>query len=169
MPKTGDAPAGRLLKYTSYLYKNPKLSEEEFHDHWRKHHGKFPLEAMKKNGVVRYTQYHCTSATRALLKPMVQKRKDHPAAELVFEIADWDAIVQIWFKDFETWEAVAKEPIFGGGIFADESYLFDCARAYTTLGWEEDMLLDGEIVMPGYQKEAKCACSCRSCGTNCQD
>jgi hypothetical protein len=24
MPKTGDAPAGRLLKYTSYLFKNPK-------------------------------------------------------------------------------------------------------------------------------------------------
>jgi hypothetical protein len=167
MPGTGDAPRGKLLKYTSYLFKNPKISEAEFHDHWRNHHARNPLEAMKKHGVVRYTQYHCTEATRKLLKPMIQARKDNANCELKFEIMPFDGIVQIYFPDWETWMKVAKEPIFGKAIFEDESYLFDCSRAYATLGWEEDMLLDNEIVMPNYQGLEKCLCTCGLCSHKC--
>ncbi|KIW01843.1 hypothetical protein, variant [Verruconis gallopava] len=168
MPETGGAPPGKVLKYTSYLFKNPKLSEEEFHDHWRNHHSRNPLEAMVKHGVIRYTQYHCTEATRGLLSPMVQARKDNPNSELKFEIMPFDAIVQIWVPDWETWLKVAREPIFGKAIFEDESYLFDCTRSFTTLGWEEDMLLDGKIVMPGYQGLSKCDCKCGLCSHKCE-
>jgi len=168
MPKTGDAPPGKLLKYTSYLFKNPNLTEKEFHDHWRNHHARNPLEAMKKHGVVRYTQYHCTEATRSLLKPMVEARKNNPMSELKFEIIPFDGIVQIWFKDYDTWEKVATEPIFGEAIFKDESYLFDCTRSYTTLGWEEDMFIDNEIVMPEYKGLSKCQCQCKLCDSSCE-
>jgi hypothetical protein len=167
MSKTADAPAGKLLKYTSFLFKNPNLTEAEFHEHWRSHHGRFPLESMKMHGIVRYTQFHSTEATRSLLKPMVEKRKANPASILKFEITPFDAIVQIWFTGFEAWEAVAAMPVFGNGIFEDEEYLFDCSRAFTTLGWEEDMLVDNEIVMPGYQGLSKCTCDCRSCSSKC--
>jgi hypothetical protein len=168
MSKTADAPSGKLLKYASYLFKNPNITEEEFHDHWRKHHGRYPLEGMKKHGIVRYSQYHCTSATRDLLKPIVEKRKANPASVLKFEIMPFDAVVQIWFTGFEAWEAVAAMPMFGKAIFQDEEYLFDCSRAFTTLGWEEDMLVDNEIVMPGYQGTEKCECSCRLCSSECK-
>jgi hypothetical protein len=168
MSKTADAPAGKLLKYTSFLFKNPNITEEEFHDHWRNHHARFPLEGMKKHGIVRYSQFHSTEATRSLLKPMVEKRKANPASVLKFEIVPFDAIVQIWFTGYEAWEAVAAMPMFGKAIFEDESYLFDCSRAYTTLGWEEDMLVDNEIVMPGYEGSSKCLCGCRSCSSKCE-
>jgi hypothetical protein len=168
MSKTGDAPTGALLKYTSYICKHPNISETDFHNHWRFHHGRFPLEAMKKHGVVRYTQYHSTKSTRSLLEPMVNARKNNPMAKLRFEIAEFDAIVQIWFKGFEAWEAVAKEPIFGKAIFQDESYMFDAESSYTTLGWEEDMLVDGEIVMPGYKGMGSCACKCKQCEGSCE-
>ena len=62
---------------------------------------------------------------------------------------------------------VAKEPIFGKAIFEDESYLFDCSRSYTTLGWEEDMLLNNEIVMPEYRGLDKCLCQCGQCEHKC--
>lgn len=123
---------------------------------------------MKKHGVVRYTQYHCTEETRSLLKPMVEARKNNPNSDLKFEIMPFDGIVQIWFKDFESWQAVSKEPIFGKAIFQDETYLFDCSRSYTTLGWEEDMLFDNEIVMPGYRGLSKCLCKCGLCDKNCE-
>jgi hypothetical protein len=147
------------------LFKNPNLIEAEFHDHWRNHHARNPLESMKKLGVVKYTQYHCTESTRSLLKPMVDARENNPASELKFEIIPFDAIVQIWFRGYETWEAMATEPIFGDAIFQDESYLFDCSRSFTTLGWEEDMLVDNEIMMPDYQGLSKCLCKCRSCSS----
>ncbi|KAF2667011.1 hypothetical protein BT63DRAFT_457968 [Microthyrium microscopicum] len=166
MSKTGDAPAGKLLKYTSYLFKNPNISEKEFHDHWRNHHARYPLEAFKKHGVVRYTQYHCTEATRNLLTPMVEGRKNNPAAILKMEILPVDAIVQIWYDSQETWQAVAKEPIFGNAIFEDEAYLFDCSRCYATLGWEEDMVVDTQIVMPG-DRLSSCQCQCRKCDADC--
>lgn len=135
----------------------------------RNHHARNPLEAMKKHGVTRYTQYHCTEATRSLLKPMVDARKNNPNSELKFEIMPFDGIVQIWIKDWETWQNVAKEPIFGKAIFEDESYLFDCSRSYTTLGWEEDMFVDGEIVMPEYKGLSKCMCKCSGkCEKTCE-
>lgn len=167
MPKTGDAPAGALLKYTSYLYKNPNLSDTEFHSHWRAHHARFPLAAMAKQGVVRYTQYHTSPSTRQLLAPMIAKRKLNPQSKLTFELVEYDAVVQIWFKDFKTWERVMREPMFAGRIFQDEEYLFDVSRAYTTLGWEEDMLVDGGIVMPGFTGLTTCECICGRCEKDC--
>jgi hypothetical protein len=159
-----DAPPGKVLKYTTYLFKNPSLSEEDFHNHWRHHHARNPIESMKKHGVLRYTQYHCTQATRGLLEPMVQKRRDNPDAKLKFEIMPFDGIVQIWFPDWETWSRVSAEPIFAQAIFEDENYLFDTSRSYCTLGWEEDMVLDKQVVMqPEYRGLEHCACTCKKC------
>lgn len=166
MGTRADAPPGPLLKYSAYVVKNPNISEEEFHSHWRAHHARNPLEAMKKHGVVRYTQYHCTAATRSLLNPMCAARQVNPLG-IKFQIVPYDGIVQIWFKDWESWMAVAKEPIFGQAIFEDEEYLFDCSKGYVTLGWEEDMLRDGDIVMPKYEGLGKCQCICQKCEGEC--
>jgi hypothetical protein len=160
----GDAPPGKVLKYTAYVFKNPVISEEDFHNHWRHHHSRNPIDGMKKHGVLRYTQYHCTAATRSLLEPMVAKRRDNPNTKLKFEIMPFDGIVQIWFPDWETWTRVSSEPIFAQAIFEDEAYLFDTSRSYVTLGWEEDMVLDKEVVMqPEYRGLDHCACTCKKC------
>jgi hypothetical protein len=151
--KRGDAPDGKLLKYTFYVWKNPKLTEEEFHEHWRRIHACMPLAGMKKNGIVRYTQYHCTSATRSILDGLIAGRANSKG--LRPKQLGNDGVVQIWFKDYTDWEGMYNETVFVEKIFEDEMYLFDLSKSYVTLGWEEDMLLDNEIVMPGYEEQRK--------------
>jgi hypothetical protein len=143
------APPGKLLKLTLYLRKNKSLTEEQFHEHWRTKHAGFAVAAIANAGVVKYSQYHTSSATRALLKP---KAQDGERQNFTPKLLDFDAIVQLWLPDMETYYRLGADPVFEEKIFADERVLFDFEETMTTLGWEEDMVVDGKIVMPGYEE-----------------
>ncbi|KXJ87683.1 hypothetical protein Micbo1qcDRAFT_207881 [Microdochium bolleyi] len=146
----GDAPAGKLLKYTSYLYRNPNLTEAEFHEHWRSKHARLPIEAMRKHGIVKYSQYHCTRATRELARPGCEGRKAGNR-HVQFDMLEYDAIVQIWMRDIGAVQGMGGEQVFVDKIFADEEYMFDSRRCHVLVGWEEDILVDGEVLIPGYE------------------
>ncbi|MCJ1299526.1 hypothetical protein MMC08_002318 [Hypocenomyce scalaris] len=140
-------PPGKLLKYTMYLHKNGDLNETEFHEHWRTTHASFAVEALARNGIVRYTQYHCSSASRALARPMTTYAIEGSGLVSGLQIMDYDAIVEIWVRRMEDFLAALKEPVFTEKIVADEKLLFDMENAMVTVGWEEDMILEGKVVM----------------------
>lgn len=142
------APPGKLLKFTMYLRKNKTLTEDEFHEHWRTKHAGFAVAAIANAGVVKYSQYHTSKATRSLLDSMVQ---GDGRPNMTPKLLDFDAIVQLWFPDMETYYRLGADPVFEEKIFADERVLFDFEETMTTLGWEEDMVVDGKVVMPGYE------------------
>ncbi|KAH7025808.1 uncharacterized protein B0I36DRAFT_365471 [Microdochium trichocladiopsis] len=150
----GDAPPGKLLKYTSYLYRNPSLTEAEFHEHWRSRHARLPIAAMKKHGIVKYSQYHCTRATRELARPSSEGRKA-ANRHVQYDMFEYDAVVQIWVEDIDAIAKMGGEDVFVDKIFADEEYLFDRKRCHVLVGWEEDILVDGKVLIPGYDEQTE--------------
>lgn len=147
----GDAPPGKLLKYTSYLYRNPALTEAEFHEHWRSVHARLPIAAMKKHGIVKYSQYHCTAATRELARPGSEARRQ-AGGHLQFDLFEFDAVVQIWVRGMDAFAGMGGERVFVDSIFKDEEFLFDSKRGHALVGWEEDILVEGMVLIPGYEE-----------------
>lgn len=46
----------RLLRLTMLCYRNPTMSEEEYHHHWTYDHTPLVRDWLAKYGVVRYSQ-----------------------------------------------------------------------------------------------------------------
>ena len=147
----GDAPPGKLLKYTSYLYRNPALTEAEFHEHWRSVHARLPIAAMKKHGIVKYSQYHCTAATRELARAGSESRRQ-AGRHLQFDLFEYDAVVQIWVRGMDAFAGMGGEQVFVDSIFKDEEYMFDSKRGHVLVGWEEDILVEGRVLIPEYKE-----------------
>lgn len=78
-----------MLKFMVVVYKRPDLSDEQFRRHFEQVHG--PL-ATNLPGLRRYIQNYC-SYDDARRKP-----------------PGWDAIVELYFDDFEAMEAAWDSP-----------------------------------------------------------
>lgn len=46
----------RLLRFTILCYRNPTMTEDEFHKHWTTRHGPLVKEWLARHGVLKYTQ-----------------------------------------------------------------------------------------------------------------
>jgi sarcosine oxidase delta subunit len=51
-------PESQLIRVTVCARRNPKLSEEEFEDHWKNKHGPLLTSWLKTYGCVKYVQVH---------------------------------------------------------------------------------------------------------------
>jgi uncharacterized protein (TIGR02118 family) len=95
----------RMLKFMVVVYRKPELSDEQFRRHLKQVHG--PL-AQKLPGLRKYTQnYPCADAKR-----------EHPG---------WDAIVELYFDDWQTMEQAWASPE-GAASDADLSLFADLKR-----------------------------------------
>ena len=94
-----------MLKFMVVLYKKSGMTEEEFHRFLREVHG--PM-ALKIPGLRRYVQNHVVA----------DPTRKHPG---------WDAIVELYFENWEVMEAAWATPE-GKAATADVGEFADLAR-----------------------------------------
>jgi len=54
-----NGPAARVhtvIRYTAMVYRNPQMSEEDFHKHWCAEHGPLVRDWLQHHGILKYTQ-----------------------------------------------------------------------------------------------------------------
>jgi len=94
-----------MIKFIVVVYRRPEMTHEEFRRHLEKVHG---LLAMNLPGLRKYVQnYVCDDPKR--------KRPE------------WDAIIELWFDDWETMEAAWASPQ-GAASDADLPAFADLSR-----------------------------------------
>lgn len=109
-----------MLKLICFVKRNPALSPEAFHRHWREVHG--PL--------IRNTQ----TVARHLLA-----YEQNPRAMQDYERGepDWDGVAIAWYADQAAMDALFQEPDYLALIAPDEQYLSDPKATQWILCHEE--------------------------------
>jgi len=109
-----------MLKLICFIRRNPALSPEQFHRHWRDVHAE----------LLRNTP----SVARHLLRYEQNPRApgDYARGE-----PDCDGVAIAWYRDRAAMEALFSEPEYLQNIAPDERYLSDPARTQWILCDEE--------------------------------
>lgn len=114
-----------MVVLTCLVRRKPGMSPEEFHRHWREHHG--PLVARTRSGshVLRYEQHH-----RAL--------SDYGPED----DGGYDGVTVQWFASRAEYEAHVAEPDFAE-VWADVERFLDVDRLTYVLTDETVVVVDG--------------------------
>ncbi len=116
-----------MVRLTCLLRRRPGLSPEEFHRHWRNHHG--PLVARTKSGshVVRYEQHP---------RPL----DDYGEAD----DGGYDGVTVQWFASMDEYHASMAEDDFAD-VMADVATFLDTDRLHFVVTEEPVIVIDGEV------------------------
>jgi uncharacterized protein (TIGR02118 family) len=114
-----------LIKLICFVRRNPALSAEQFHRHWRDVHA--PL--------IRNTP----EVARHLLK-----YEQNPRAEADYARGepDCDGVAIAWYRSQAEMDALFAEPVYLEKVLPDEQYLSDPLRTQWILCEEERTVLD---------------------------
>ncbi|KAF2030956.1 hypothetical protein EK21DRAFT_64200 [Setomelanomma holmii] len=121
----------QLIRVTVCAKRNPKLTEDEFNDHWANRHGPLITSWLQKHNCVRYVQYHTTSKHKSRLTQTA---------------LSYDGIADFWYKSFEDFERAYEDAYYLDVVKRDEEYLFDMSSIAVTVGTELSMIVDGKVV-----------------------
>jgi len=56
-----------VIRYTAMIYRNPQMSEEDFHKHWCAEHGPLVRDWLQHHGILKYTQVLAASLSTLCL------------------------------------------------------------------------------------------------------
>ncbi|KAF2134935.1 hypothetical protein P153DRAFT_278435 [Dothidotthia symphoricarpi CBS 119687] len=121
----------QLIRVTVLANRNPKLSESEFNHHWAHKHGPLITSWLQRHGVVKYVQYHTTSAHKALLSQPT---------------LSYDGMADFWVRRYEDFEEAYRDPFYLDVVKKDEEYLFDVESLVVTAGVEVCVIEQGKAV-----------------------
>ncbi|CAF9930060.1 MAG: hypothetical protein HETSPECPRED_007528 [Heterodermia speciosa] len=119
-------------------YRKEGMDEEEYRKYMTENHAPLVRGLMVKYGIDKYSMAHNPVSTRSLMKKIYDEQFSN--------IADYDCIVQIQFRDVEQFIAMKNDPVYKSTIFADHKKFADTTRSKMTIGWVQDILRDGAIV-----------------------
>ncbi|CAG8954367.1 hypothetical protein HYFRA_00005992 [Hymenoscyphus fraxineus] len=108
-------PEPKFVKVTLFIKKLPHITDEFFHNYWRKEHaeGSMFKGSIFAEKVLRYNQVH----TSPLLKAQ--------AKELGFPLAEWDGYAEVWLRTLDDWKAIIEDEKFMDFIAADEKHFLE--------------------------------------------
>ncbi|OAL38568.1 hypothetical protein AYO20_02218 [Fonsecaea nubica] len=130
----------KVLRVSMYLKRNPSLTEDEFNHYWSHVHGPLVRPLVEKYGILKYTQYHTSSA--------VQQSTMAAWPELTaLDVTPYDGVAEFLVRDnVEGIKRSRDDPFFVEKVRPDEEKFFDVKGMAWTIGWEEVYVLDGRIV-----------------------
>lgn len=149
MAETGTQPTSansniqrqRLLRVTLLAYRNPNLTEEQFHYHWTNIHAPKVSAHLAKFGILSYKQYHCPSSLRQSFTsaiPSLSKGAD--------SAADYDGFVELLMPSLDCYEKALQDEYYVNVVAPDDKYFADMERSKMLVGWEEVYVQDGKPV-----------------------
>ena len=134
----------KLVRVTLLAYRNPKLTEDEFHEHWTNVHAPKVSAHLAKFGILSYRQYHCPSSLRqSYITGLTSMGKDASSG------ADYDGFVELLMPDLSCYEKALSDQHYKDVIAPDDTYFADMERSKIMVGWEEVYVKDGKVVNIG--------------------
>ncbi|KAK5724264.1 Mediator of RNA polymerase II transcription subunit 7 [Elasticomyces elasticus] len=124
----------QYLKISLFLKKQPNITEEFFHEHWKTQHvdvalrnRTFASKARKYNQV--YRKVHVTLELR------------EQARSFGIPVMEYDGIAEVWVDSLEDWKEVLADPDFVKAVGADEQ-LFILAPISVQLSYDNLVIPD---------------------------
>ena len=115
-----------MIKVIVMVKRNPALTPEAFHRHWREVHARLVADTPSfARRIVRYEQNHRTEA-------------DYCRGEV-----DFDGVAIAWYRSREDMDALFEDPDYLSIIAPDEARLSDQARNVWIVTEEEEVVIDG--------------------------
>ncbi|KAL1868126.1 hypothetical protein Daus18300_006108 [Diaporthe australafricana] len=78
-------------------------------------------DLMVKYGIVRWTQIHNQSSTRALMSEIIDPQ--------MVNVADFDCFSQVVFRDIETYKKFKQDPYYKKHLYGDHVHFADTKRS----------------------------------------
>lgn len=120
-----------MIRLTAMLRRNPALSAEEFHVHWRDVHAALIRSVPGiERWVVRYEQH--------------PRAPDRAGSWTGSE--GYDGVTVQWFRSLEDFEAMIGDPEYRRIVGPDEQHLLDLANSVYLLTEEPRVIIDGPVV-----------------------
>ena len=114
-----------MIKLICVVKRNPSLSVEEFHDHWRGRHARLISETPGvADRIVRYEQNHRSAA-------------DYKRG------GDFDGVAIQWFDARDDFVAMVGDPEYQASVAPDERELLDLDGLVWILTEEEEVVIPG--------------------------
>ncbi|KAK4244980.1 EthD domain-containing protein [Corynascus novoguineensis] len=147
LPQPPSEPShGRLLCLTICGYRKPGMSEEDYRNHMTKVSAPMTRDLMVKYGVIRWTQIHNQSSTRALMSRLYDSQ--------MANLADFDCFSQVVFRSVDDYKRMKEDPWYKEHLVGDHEKFADTQRSLMTIGWIEQFVDQG-VVVDGFKEHAK--------------
>ena len=124
-----------MIKLICVVKRNPSLSVEEFHDHWRGRHARL------------------ISETPGVADRIVRYEQNHRSTEDYKRGGDFDGVAIQWFDSMDDFVAMVVDPEYQAHVAPDERELLDLDGLVWILTEEEEVVIPGpeERDEPGHQ------------------
>jgi hypothetical protein len=144
-------PGEQLIRVTVCAKRNPKLSEDEFSEHWTHKHGPLITSWLQRHNCVKYIQVCCSCCPLFLSLALVAHSSQYHTtsahrSRLTQNTLTYDGIADFWYKTFEDFEQAYEEDYYLNVVKKDEEFLFDMESLAVTAGVEQVIIEGGQVV-----------------------
>ncbi|KAH8786012.1 hypothetical protein F5883DRAFT_673646 [Diaporthe sp. PMI_573] len=137
---------GKFLCLTICGYKKAGMHEDDYQHHMTQVSAPMTKDLMVKYGIVRWTQIHNKSATRAMMSQLYDPQ--------MAKLAEFDCFSQVVFKRLEDYKRFKQDPEYKRRLMGDHEKFADTKRSMMTIGWITQFI-DGGVVVDGLEDPAK--------------
>jgi hypothetical protein len=137
-------PGEQLIRVTVCAKRNPKLSENEFNEHWS--------SWLQRHNCVKYIQVCCSlcpsflSLSLSWLTASQYHTTSAHRSRLTQNTLTYDGIADFWYKTFEDFEQAYEDDYYLNVVKKDEEFLFDMESLAVTAGVEQVIIEGGKVV-----------------------
>ena len=120
-----------MIKAFCFLKRNPALSAEQFHRHWREVHAPLFADTPLRRHIRRYEQNPRLPA-------------DYDRARRGSEVADagFDGVTVLWYDRLEDFHAMVTDSLYKAQVTPDERTLLDTAATCWLIAGPEQVIVD---------------------------
>ncbi|HEX6570312.1 MAG TPA: EthD domain-containing protein [Acidimicrobiales bacterium] len=119
-----------MIRLTALLRRNPALTADQFHAHWRDVHAAKILSVPGiRDRVVRYEQH--------------PRLPDAPGRWTGSD--GFDGVTLQWYRSLDDFQAMVNDPEYQRVVGPDERYLLDLASSVYLLTDEPRTIIDGSV------------------------
>ncbi|EGD96700.1 hypothetical protein TESG_04132 [Trichophyton tonsurans CBS 112818] len=123
------------LCLTICAFRHPSLSEQEYYDYMV--YAPLVKPFMEKYGVLKYSMTHTFTSTKSLMGHIVDSQ--------FANIAEYDCVVQIVFRDIQYFVRMKKDPEYQRLVVPDHEVFADTKRSKMTIGYTQVLLEWGKF------------------------